>query len=373
MSEPRVLYVLQHQDFSGAETSQAPVIQGDPDALVACPPGSASEGFARGLGARTVAIPFRSLRHTAGPLEAVRSLGRGLRLAADLRRVMRRHPDRQVVYGVGIRSSLIASCAALGLRRRVIWCVADLLPPPPLRGAIRMLARWRADRLVCLSQFIAADVAGSSRGLARSIEVIHPGVDEERSEPAASAGEPTACVVGHVSPLKRTDLAIEIAARVAVEHPSFRLLVVGAAQFRPEDFALERELHERVAADPALSERVEFLGRRADVETILTGCGLLLHCRPDEPYGMVLVEAMAHGLPVVAPRGGGPVEIVEDGMTGLLYEPGDPDDAARKVLSLLSDAGRAAAMGQAARSRARELFSARGQVTKTLATLTRSA
>jgi len=73
----------------------------------------------------------------------------------------------------------------------------------------------------------------------------------------------------------------------------------------------------------------------------------------------VLVEAMASGLPVVAPRAGGPLEIVEDGVTGLLYSPGDADSAAAAVRTLLDDPGRAAEMGAAGRARVRERFDAK--------------
>jgi glycosyltransferase involved in cell wall biosynthesis len=76
-----------------------------------------------------------------------------------------------------------------------------------------------------------------------------------------------------------------------------------------------------------------------------------------EGLGVVLVEAMSHGRPVVASRSGGIVDAVEDGRTGLLVPPNDEETLARALLRLLDDGGLAAKMGAAGRERARRLFS----------------
>jgi glycosyltransferase involved in cell wall biosynthesis len=362
----RVLYVIQHRDWSGGETAQAGVIAADPDALVACPPDSPTNEFARGLGARTTDLRFRSLRHSGGRPETARSFIRGLGGALDLRRVLRRHPERSVIFAIGIRSGLLSSLATTGMRRRVVWSVPDRLPPAPLRPLVRALAAFRADLLICLSDYIAADLVGSSGRLTRRTAVVRPGVDPGRFDPSrVNPGAPRAAIVGHISPVKRTDLAVEATARVLTEEPGFQLEVIGAAQFREEDEALERTLREIVESDPALRLAVTFRGRVGDVAEILSGCGLLLHFRADEPFGMVLVEAMAQGLPVVAPASGGPQEIVEDGGTGLLFRPGDTDDAVECVLRLIREPDLAHRMGAASRQRVEREFTDVRQVEST--------
>jgi L-malate glycosyltransferase len=362
----QVLYLIQHRDWSGAETAQAGVIAADPDALVACPEDSPTSEFARGLGAHTTGLSFRSLRHSGGALETVRSFFRGLRGARELRGVLRRHPERTVVFAIGIRSGLLASLAAVGLGRRVVWSVPDLLPPLPLRPLVRLVAGLGPAALVCLSRYIAADLVRRSGRLAERAAVVHPGVDPGGFDTGRSTpGAPRAAVVGHISPVKRTDLAVETAARVVAEEPGFELEIVGAAQFRDEDEALEHSLRARVRDDPALRDAVRFRGRVADVAEVLAGCGLLLHCRDDEPFGMVLLEAMAQGLPVVAPASGGPLEIVEDGVTGLLFRPGDPAHAAECVLRLVRDRELAREMGEAARRRLEDRFTTARQVEAT--------
>jgi glycosyltransferase involved in cell wall biosynthesis len=366
LTPARVLYVIQHRDWSGAETAQAPVIADDPDALVACPPGSPASQFVQGLGARTTDLSFRSLRHSGGRAETVRSFFRGLGGARDLRRTLRDHPERTVIFAIGIRSGLLSSLAAVGLDRRVVWSVPDLLPPGLLRSSVRRVASFGPRVLVCLSNYIAEDLAGRSRGLRARTVVVHPGVDPSGFDAAgARPGTARAAIVGHISPVKRTDFAVDVTARVLRDEPGFRLAIVGAAQFRDEDRALERQLRARVESDPALSRAVEFCGRVSNVPGVLGGCGLLLHARDDEPFGMVLLEAMAQGLPVVAPASGGPLEIVEEGETGLLFRPGDVEHAAGCVLRLISEPELAARMGAAGRRRVESEFQGAAQVAAT--------
>lgn len=359
MRDGRVLYVIQTDDYSGAETAQRPVLRADGDALVACPPASEVDDWLRAADIATIALPFRRLRHSGGGWETVRSVGRGLAAARDLRRILRRHRERDIVYCLSIRAGLLASVASVGLRRRVVWVVPDYLPPPPLRAAVRCVAMTTCDALLPLSEAIAADVVGRSRRLRSRTTVVHPGVDERAlAVTATRPGAPRAAIVGHVSPLKRTDLALDITRRVRATIPDFTLEVIGRAQYRDEDFAFERHLRERAEHDESLRGGVRFHGKMRDVGDVLATCGLLVHCRDDEPFGMVLIEAMAAGLPVVAPARGGPVEIVVDGVTGLLYPPGDAVAAAAAVVRIVQDPDFARQLGEAGRHRIESLFDA---------------
>jgi glycosyltransferase involved in cell wall biosynthesis len=201
--------------------------------------------------------------------------------------------------------------------------------------------------------------------LRRRVSVISPGVQMARYPSAAgSPGAPRAAIVGHVSPTKRTDFAVEVVRLVLQEHPDFELHVLGRAQFREEDRRFERQLQEEVAADPVLAGSVHFHGYVDDVSAALSTMGLLLHCRDDEPFGMVVTEGMAAGLPTVCPAAAGPAEIVEHGRTGLLYPAGDPAAAASQVLALLDDGALAARIGSAARAEVERQFSSTHQVSE---------
>src|SRR5439155_22591395 len=148
--------------------------------------------------------------------ETVRSVGDGLSTARDLRRLLRAHPERRIVYCTSTRPAMVASLAAIGLRRRVLWCLPDFLPRGPVGSAVRVLLRFRAAGALALSEAIKDDFAGGSERLRSLITVVYPGVDAARFDGSATVpGAPLAAIVGHVSPTKRTDLAVDVADRVA--------------------------------------------------------------------------------------------------------------------------------------------------------------
>lgn len=353
MPRPGVLYVVLEREWSGAETAYAPILRADRDALLACPPGSATETWARSLGVRTVPLAHRTIRTSAGRAELLRGAGRALAAAADLRRVLRAHPQRRVVVATSVRPGIIASLAGLGLRRTVVWTITDLVRPRWVAVLVRALRRATGARAVVHSRYVAQRMAVGAL-------VSPPGV--AAVAPAPERDPQLGLVVGHISPTKRTDLAVEVAVRVGGREPGFRLEILGRAQYREEDHALEARLRARLEADPQAARHVELVGHASDVTARLRRAGLLLHCRTDEPFGMVLVEAMAAGLPVVAPAAAGPLEIVLDGKTGLLYPPGDVEAAAACVLRLVRDTGLAQRLGAAGRDRVLRVFSPERQV-----------
>ena len=351
------LYVIQQHDYSGAEIMHLSLLTGDEHALVACAPGSRTEAWLHDNGVATAPLPFQSLRHSGGPAETARSLGRGLRSALHLRRLLREHPERRLVYCISLRPGMLAAVATAGLRRRVVWYVTDFLPPGVVGLLTTALAVMGCDAAVATSEAVRRDFVRGSRKLARRTRTITPGVDPARFDPSRpDPGAPRVAVLGHVSPTKRTDIALDVAGIVCRALPELEMEILGRAQFRDEDFAFERDLQARVAADERLSASVVFRGYTEDVPAALGGFGVFLHCRPDEPFGVAVVEAMAAGLPVVAPAAAGPSEIIVHGVTGLLYPAGDAEAAAREILSLVRDRQLARRLGTAARESVLERF-----------------
>jgi len=364
MSSP-IIHVIQHQQPSGAEVAHLPLMLSDPDPLLACPPGSATERFARGHGIRTVPLPYRSLRQSAGTLEILRSIAHGFTSARNLRGILKQHPDRTVVVGNTLTPSLLAAVAAVGLRRKVVWVGAQRLRHPLVRAGVKLVARLTAAAIIVPSRSVLDEFVGRSVSLRRRTHVVAPGIDVAAfSRQHANRDAVRAALVGYIAPIKRTDLALEIAARVAERITGFELLIVGTAIYTPQDAAFERHLHERVATDAVLRSHIRFCGHVQDVPAVLADVSVLLHCCPSESFGIALVEAMAAGLPVVAPDSGGPLDIVEHGRTGLLYPASEPSRAADYLVRVLSDPVQARAMGAAGRARALERYTARAYVTR---------
>ena len=309
-------------------------------ALVACPEGPLAAA-ARGAGFAVAPIRKRSLRMRGARASAALGIAG---LALDAARLARRHGPAALAAW-GSRAVLAAAAAPLS---GAPWLAVhhDLLPGGAVATALRTASR-RAGGIVATSRAVADDVLGRAAGAPQAateppagVTVLHPGLDlaawPVRPRPD---GPPRALVLGALVPWKRADLALEIAARL----PELQLELAGAA-LDSDDFAAA--LHDRAAA-PDLDGRVTFAGPLADPREALARAHLLLHCADAEPFGMVLLEALASGRPVAAPAAGGPLEIVPGG-AGRLYAPGDADAGARAVEALLDtpppqEAARAAA------------------------------
>ncbi len=132
------------------------------------------------------------------------------------------------------------------------------------------------------------------------------------------------------------------------------LLLVGTEDPRP------RGITERIretARQHSVISQVHLLGHRRDVPRILDGLDIFAHPSRFEPFSLSILEAMAHGLPVVAWREGGPAEIVADGQTGFLVEPMDIDGLTAALRSLLDDKCLRATFGTRGRERVEATFS----------------
>jgi glycosyltransferase involved in cell wall biosynthesis len=128
--------------------------------------------------------------------------------------------------------------------------------------------------------------------------------------------------------------------------------VIGAPLFGSAEETYARELRSLVT-DLDLADRVEFRGFRDDVQDELAQLDVLVHASVlPEPFGQVVVEGMAAGLPVVAADAGGPAEILESGVTGILVPAGDTAALADALRRLAEDGELRLRLGEAARLRA---------------------
>ena len=140
--------------------------------------------------------------------------------------------------------------------------------------------------------------------------------------------------------------------------PEARLAILGSGPLEAETRALTAEL--------GLAEVVVLPGR-TDIRDWLERADVFVHSSRWEGFGIVLLEAMLAGLPIVATRVSAVPEVVVDGETGLLVEAGDYAGLATHLESLLTDPERAASLGEAGRQRALTEFSVGGMADRTLA------
>ena len=213
-----------------------------------------------------------------------------------------------------------------------------------------------SDAVTAVSEFLRVETIRLFP-LQRPVEVIHNFYtprpprrtrDEVRRELGLRDGEALILHASNLRPLKRIDLLLDAAARIRPRE-SFRLLILAGGEFDPFLDQMSRL---------GLSDRVLVRFSVNETESYLQAADLTLFTSETESFCLGILEAMFFGCPGVSTTVGGIPEVVAHGETGLLVPGADPDDIARAVETLLRDPARRAALGDAARQRARRDFSA---------------
>ena len=286
-----------------------------------------------------------------------------------VRRIRRDRPD--VVHAhlemgmtLALPAAALAGVPAVGTFHHVY---RPLTGRAAARERLAVEVATRSDAAVFVSQASLtsfADRYRPGRPPPPSWTVAHNGIDLDYFTPAPAGtlaalpadlglrGQRVVTIVAALRDFKGIGHAIRAWPQVAARHPDARLLLVGSGSEEP---ALRAEVDAL-----GLRSRVVFAGMRADIPAVLRGSDVvLLPSIYGENLPTVLMEAGACARPVVASDVGGISDIVVDGETGLLAEPGNSDDLAKALLRLLDDPGSAAQLGVRGRRRVKQLFDAR--------------
>lgn len=342
----KVLHVESGRHLYGGALQVLFLLRGLPahgvQSVLACPPGSAIAAAAREEGFEVREVPM------GGDLDLA-MVGRLTRLIrAEKPDLVHLHSRRgaDVLGGLAARR---AGVPAL-LSRRV-----DNPEPRPwaalkYRLYDHVITISEAIRQVLLAEGVPADKV-SCVPSAVDTERYRPGGDQEafRREFGLQADELTVGMAAQFIPRKGHRVLVDAAPAVLQAHPRTRFLLFGRG---PEQEAIRRRIEQ-----VGLAERFVFAGFRDDLEQWLPCLDVLAHPASMEGLGVILLQAAACGVPVVASRAGGIPEAVAVGETGLLVPPGDARALAGAVIDLLADGPRRRRLGEAARSRALQRFS----------------
>jgi glycosyltransferase involved in cell wall biosynthesis len=315
--------------------------------------------YSRRYGVPVFRVP--ALVREVSPLRDLAALGRIRSIVREFR------PD--IVHTHTSKAGILGRCAVrlAGVKRIVHTPHGHIFygyfSPSATRvfiAAERFAARF-TSRIVTLTRAGLDDHLAAGIGKREQFAVIPSGTNVERFERAdGSAVRAGLCVsapvmgfAGRLVPIKDCDTFLRAAAIVCGTHPETRVIVAGDGG--------ERERLESLAGVLGIARNVRFLGDRRDIPEVLAAMDVFVLSSRNEGFGRVIVEAMAAGVPVVSTAVGGTGEVIEDGVSGMLVPPGDPERMADAVLGLLDDPARRARFIEHGRARAKR-FDTRSMV-----------
>ncbi len=234
------------------------------------------------------------------------------------------------------------------------------------------------DRVIVLSDHVGRYVVEAGRVRPDAIRRVYYGIDLGKFPVALAdtaarairrdldvpADAPFLLCVARLDPQKGHPVLLDAMSLLLQRDPTARLVLVGAGQQAGDDYVAA--LHRRAAA-PDLDGKVIFAGERTDVPRLMAACDVFVMASLWEGFGLVFLEAMAAGKPVVATRVSAVPEVVIDGVTGLLVPPEDPPALAGALHRLCDDAAERRRLGAAGYQRVREHFTADRMVDETIA------
>jgi glycosyltransferase involved in cell wall biosynthesis len=291
--------------------------------------------FARALEARGVPLDAIALRADVDPVAFVR-------LASYL---ARRRP--------GILHTHLVHADAYGQMAGLLACV-------PVRFSTKHgFNEFREGTMFALGDRTVASLAhvhiAISRGLARyladtegfdeqSFEIVHYGITPDGEPKPYAGGAPRLLCVGRLIPIKGHIVLLRAFAAARREVQGLELDIAGRGPLEPALRALAREL--------SVSDAVHFLGYVAPIQSAIERAAVVVVPSMGEGFGMVALEAMERARPVIAAEIGGLGELVREGETGLLVDPGEAEPLREAIVRLAGNLELAAEMGRKGRARA---------------------
>ncbi|MBI2464136.1 glycosyltransferase family 4 protein [Candidatus Peregrinibacteria bacterium] len=254
-----------------------------------------------------------------------------------------------IVQSNSIRAHILATIACIGRKFngrtvKLLWMLHDITFP---RFFLKILI-WKPQKIVVASEYVKNYYRRLiPKRYREKFTIIPNGIDVQKIQTMhftadlrkeLNLGHEVRFVgmVGRIDWWKGHDFFIRAASKVVAKIPKTKFLIIGASSTHdPKTMEFERDLKE-LANDLHLNRDVFFLGFRPNVFEIMRELDVLVHASIiEEPFGRVVLEGMAVGTPVIASPLGGPCEIIENGVNGLLVDPRETEQLAKAICRIL--------------------------------------
>ncbi len=341
-------------------------------------------GIARELGVQVVVQPFPPALGRLGDAGGARAawrlltaLGASYRYAGGLRRLLRRlQPD--IIHTNGFKMHVLAAWIRHP-KTPLVWHIHDYVSSRRLMS--RLLRQFRGACTVAIvnSKSVAQDLERVLPDL--RIVPVYNAIDLQRFSPAgnkldldgiakltpAPDGTIRVGLIATFARWKGHKIFLEALARVPADLP-IRGYVIGGPIYQTAGSQWSKLELEQESDRLRLGNRLGFTGFIENVPAALRSLDIVVHASTSpEPFGMVIVEAMACGKPVIASQAGGAAELFVDGENALGHPPGDAEALARQIVRLAGDAQLRRTVGEAGRATVERLFHGKRMVQEVVA------
>lgn len=226
-----------------------------------------------------------------------------------------------------VNSTRVLPAGILGglfLGKPVVWHNHSLINDGKTKYLLNIISRFSSlKRMIAVSEAVSKQFPRLKDG----VSVVYNGIDLDKFKPKKETEGGNIIIIGDLMPTKGQDILIK--ALASLSDIDYKLNIVGSARMGMESY--EKSLKDLVKSF-GLEDRIKFLGRREDIDDILPNMKLLvLPATGFEACPMVVLEAMACGVPVIVSDLGGTTEIIKDGYNGYLFHAGDKNDLVDKL------------------------------------------
>lgn len=264
------------------------------------------------------------------------------------------------------KAFIVSALATLRGSPPVCWHLRDILTAKHFSRVNRMVAVFFANHFtsgVLVNSYATGQAFITAGGKEKLFRVVYNGFDSERFDIVAienikqvhsQLGIGNVPLIGLFSRLsywKGQHILLEAIKQL----PQVHVILVGEALFGEEEYVSQLKA---LAAIPELAGRVHWLGFRDDIPTLMKACDILVHTSTEpEPFGRVIVEGQLARKPVIASAAGGALELIEDGINGYLFPPGNAIALRQVIQKIIGDRSSANKIAQKGYTSAKQNFS----------------
>lgn len=241
--------------------------------------------------------------------------------------------------------------AAKCCKIKSVWHIREIIKSNTENKVVSFMMNTFADLIIANSKTTAKALAVDQR----KIRVVYNAVEEQEDTYHLPNQSLIVGMAGRINRWKGQKFFVDVAEIVHKKFPEVIFHIAGEA-YTGETY-LKEELKEYIACKN-LSDTVILLGQVDNMCEFYQNISIfVLPSIQPEPFGLVVIEAMEYGLPVIATKHGGPVEIITDGVDGYLVDYKDPNEMACRIMELIKDSDKCRTMGECGKEKKRSVFS----------------